>query len=332
MTWYIHMIRNKVTYTVLFTILVTLLFVDAGKAQLVPEEQVVFYTREWDGERDEYGRPLVPDDILVRMEHVVLEEAWGTIRNADYHNKFEGDWEIMYPDRPMVGRALTAIYMPESPDLESRMDSIGRREEGLSGPMNQWPIYMLEQGDVYVADGFGKVKDGTLIGDNLGQSIYSNSGNGPVIYGSARDLAGLREIEGFNAWVKAWHPSYLLEMMLMTINGPARIGEAIALPGDVVLATESGVLFIPPHLAETVVLSSEVTRMTDTFRISRMEEGVYTLEELYGNRWTEAINEDFYEWVNENRTWLHEEKGVGDGTIDNLLETRSRNWRQWLDE
>jgi len=300
-----------------------------GQAQLTPAEQVMFLTAEWEGERDQYGRPLVSSEVLERMKFVSLEEAWGTLRSEGYHNKYEGDWKIMYPEKMMVGRALTAAFLPASPGLEERMHDTGR-EEGLSGAMNQYPIYLLEEGDVYVADGFGKIKDGTLIGDNLGQAIYANSGNGPVFYGSARDLHGLREIEGFNAWVKGWHPSYIQEMMLISINAPIRIGEAVVLPGDVVLAVEGGVLFIPPHLAENVVLGSEFARIIDSFRIQRIQEGVYTLGETYGTRWSDSIDEDFYDWLEKNRDKLHEQSGVGVETIDRMIDTQSKNWREWI--
>jgi 4-hydroxy-4-methyl-2-oxoglutarate aldolase len=314
---------------VFWSVLLCLVLIETGDAQQVPVDQVIFYTREWDGERDQHGRPRVSDDILDRMRHVSLEEAWETLRAEGYHNQIEVDWKILYPDRRIVGRALTATYLPASPGLQSRLASAGR-EEGHRGPMNQWPIYMLQWGDVYVADGFGKVRDGTLIGDNLGQAIYTNSGNGVVFYGSVRDVAGLREIEGFNAFVKGWHPSVIQEMMLISINGPTRIGEAVVLPGDVVLAVEGGVLFIPPHLAEKVVVSSEVVRLTDIFRIGRIREGVYTLEETYGVPWTEAIEDDFYGWLAAARTELRNQHGVSFDTIDRLIETRSRNWRQWF--
>ncbi len=320
----------KPVFKILSSILVCLFLADAGKAQWVTPDEVEFYTREWDGERDQYGRPLVSDNLLERIKYVSLEEAWGSVRGRGYDNKFEGDWEIMHPQQLMVGRALTAVYMPASPDLEERLIAKGRAR-GFEGSPNQWPIYMLEEGDIYVADGFGKIEWGPLIGENLGNAIYTNSGNGPVIYGSARNVEGLRQIEGFNAWVKGWHPTWANESMLMSINGPTRIGGAIVLPGDVVLATEAGVLFIPPHMAEEVVLGSEVTRITDRFRTTRVREGVYTLDQVYATHWSEAINEDFYDWVEEHRTRLHEVHGVGLGTIDNMLETRSRNWREWVD-
>jgi 4-hydroxy-4-methyl-2-oxoglutarate aldolase len=294
-----------------------------AQVQLEPVDRVAFATAEWKGDRDKYGRPRVPDDILERMKHVPLEEAWGVVTSAGYRNKFEGDWHIIDPDRRMVGRALTAAFLPSSPDFEKRMLDAARKQ-GLQGAMNQFPIYMLTKGDVYVADGFGKIEDGTLIGNNLAQAIYTNSGNGPVFYGSARDLAGMREIEGFNAWVKGWHPSFIREMMLVSINAPIRIGKAVVLPGDVVLAVEGGVLFVPPHLAEQVVRRSEVIRLTDTFRLQRIREGTYTLAETYGTKWTRAIDDDFYAWLRTERERLHQQLGVPHATIDEMIATRTR--------
>ncbi|MEX0660608.1 MAG: hypothetical protein WEA58_01475 [Balneolaceae bacterium] len=322
----------KLIITILASVLLHSLMIatSIAQSQLVSEDEVVFYTLEWEGERDEYGRPLVSDQVLERMKYVGLEEAWGTIRGAGYHDKFEGQWDVLYPEQVMVGRALTAIYMPESPELDERMHEVGR-EAGLGGGMNQYPIYMLEQGDVYVADGFGKIVDGTLIGDNLAQGIYSASGNGPVLYGGARDMGGISEIEGFNTWVKGWDPSYIQNMTLMSINAPTRIGRAVVLPGDVVLATETGVLFIPPHLAENVLLSSEVSRMVDVFRKQRISEGVYTLNQTYGTDWTDEINEDFFDWLESNQRRLHEDFGVGESTLEQVINTRSRDWREWID-
>jgi 4-hydroxy-4-methyl-2-oxoglutarate aldolase len=326
-------IRSGLVNFAIIISMIGFIFIDSVKAQpqLVPYNQIYFYTMEWEGDRDQYGRPFVAEEILKRMKYVGLEEAWGTIRGAGYHNKFEGNWHIMHPSQVMTGRAFTAAFLPASPELAERMNKEGM-DQGLRGGANQWPIYMLQKGDVYVADGFGKINEGTLIGNNLGQAIYSNSGNGPVFYGSARDLGSLREIDGFNAWVKGWHPSYIRDMMLISINGPVRIGEAVALPGDVVLATEGGVVFIPPQLAERVIVSSEVERMTDAFRIQRIREGVYSLEETYGIQWAEAIEADFYEWIVTNRDYLREEFGVGEQTIDRVIATKTRNWQEWLEQ
>lgn len=296
--------------------------------QLLSAEQVTYYTQEWEGPRDDMGRPLVSDDLLNRLKFVRLEEAWGAIRGAGYNNKYDGDYHVMHPDQVMVGRALTAAFMPMSHELNERMIA-NARAKGIPSGANLWPIYLLKPGDVYVADGYGKVEGGTLIGNNLGTAIFANSGNGPIFNAGARDLDALRNLEGFNAWVKGWHPSAIHEMMLVSINGPIRMGAAIALPGDVVLATEGGVLFIPPHLLERVVLSSEVERLSDNFRKIRLGEGKYVLGQMYGVTWTDAIYEDFYGWLRSDRAKINSEYGVGFSTIDKVLETRSTNWREW---
>lgn len=290
--------------------------VSSGLSVTASEQEVTFYTEEWEGERYESGRPKVSNDILERMENIAIEMAWGTLRGHGYHNQFEGGWKMIDEDEAMVGRALTAQYMPSSPGLEERLEENGR-EAGFEGPTNTWPIQMLQEGDLYVADGYGKVKDGTLIGDRLGTDIYSNSGNGVVFDGSLRDLGGLEEIDGFNAFVRDWHPSFIQEMMLAGINVPIRIGEATVLPGDVVLAKREGVLFIPAQFAREVVREAEVTILTDQFAHQRTREGVYNSGQM-DTEWTDEIKEDFYNWLDENK----EEFEVPPERIQEIIDTR----------
>lgn len=266
-----------------------------AKAQTIPKEELFFLTAQWEGERYPDGRPRVPDAVLERMKDVTIEEAWGVIRGEGYHNQFEPGWKMIHEDEPIVGRALTVQYMPNRPDVSQPILERGHAEGRIGAP-NAWPIDMLQEGDVYVADGYGKIKDGTLIGDNLGNAIYANSKNGVVFDGSARDLEGLEEIEGFNAFVRDWDPSYIQEMMVTGINVPIRIGQATVLPGDVVLAKREGVLFVPAHLAEQVVNVAAFISLRDEFGIMRLREGTYTPGQI-DSRWTDAIREDFLQWV-----------------------------------
>ncbi len=270
-----------------------------SKAQFfnTPDE-LVYYTSEWSGERFDDGRPKVADDILERMANVSIEEAWGVLRSKGYHSQFDGNWVILHDDQAVVGRAMTAQYMPKRTELMDRLTEKGQ-ELGRVGAMNSWPIDALQQGDVYVADGFGKVINGTLIGDNLGNAIYANSGNGVVFDGGSRDMSGLAKIEGFNAFVRGFDPSYLTESMLMGINVPIRIGRATVLPGDVVLAKKTGVLFIPAHLAEEVVDQAEFIMLRDMFGIKMLKKGVYTPGQIDG-RWSDEIKEAFLKWVENN--------------------------------
>jgi regulator of RNase E activity RraA len=289
----------------------------SARAQTISKEQLIFLTEEWEGERFPDGRPKVPDRILERMKKVSIEEAWEVLRGAGYRNQFEGGWKMIHPDRAIVGRALTAVYMPARPELQKRMVARGHRE-GRIGGMNSWPIDALTKGDVYVADGFGKIVDGTLIGDNLGNAIYAKSGNGVVFDGSVRDLEGLQEIDGFNAFVRGWDPSSIQEMMLIGLNVPARIGRAAVLPGDVVLAKREGVIFIPAHLAARVVERAEVVMLRDQFGHQRLREGKYTPGQI-DSSWSDEIEKDFTQWLKDHQN----DPEVPRETVQDLLKKRS---------
>lgn len=258
-------------------------------------EQLKAYSGEWKGERSPDGRPRVSDALLARLKNVSIEEAWGILRNKGYQNQYEGDWMVLNPDSVMTGRVVTAQYMPLRPDVDNPIKAKGKAE-GRIGATNSWPIDVLKPGDVYVADSYGKIVDGTLIGDNLGNSIYAKARRGVVFYGSVRDVEGLSEIRGFNAWVKGQDPSYIQQMMLTGINVPIRIGRATVLPGDVVLAKKAGTVFIPAHLVEELVLQAEFIALRDEFGIRRLQEGRYTPGQI-DTQWTEAIKKDFIEWT-----------------------------------
>jgi 4-hydroxy-4-methyl-2-oxoglutarate aldolase len=254
-------------------------------------------TPEWKGERFADGRPKVSDAILKRLKNISMEEAWGVLRNKGYHNQYEGDWQILNPDSAMTGRVVTAQYIPLRPDYQNYVKEQGKIENrAQKGGTNSWPIDVLTDGDVYVADSYGKIADGTLIGDNLGNSIYTRSKRGVIFYGSVRDVQGLSEINGFNAWMKGQDPSFINQMMLSTINTPIRIGRATVLPGDVVLAKKYGVIFIPAHIVEDLVLTAEVTALRDQFGHQRLREKKYLAGEI-DSEWSEAIKKDFLDWL-----------------------------------
>ncbi len=261
-------------------------------------DQIIAITAEWKGERLPDGRPHVPDKLLERLKNISLEEAWGVLRGKGYNNQFEGDWMVLRPDIVMTGRALTVQYLPKRDDYDKLVRARGKEEKRI-GNFNSWPIDMLKPGDIYVADSYGKIVDGTLIGDNLGNSIYSKSKNGVIFYGSVRDTEGLEKIEGFNAWIKGYDPSYIQEMMLGGINVPIRIGRATVLPGDAVLAKKGGVIFIPAHLVEEIVIQAEFIALRDQFGHQRLREGKYTPGQI-DQQWTDDIKKDFLKWLDNN--------------------------------
>jgi len=272
-------------------------FVQAQHVGSSPE-YIKALTSGWKGERFPDGRPKVPDNILNRLKNISIEDAWGVLRSKGYLNQFEGNWIIINPDSAMTGRVVTAQYMPLRPDFQKQIKDQGIAENrSPKGGTNSWPIDVLVEGDVYVADSYGKMEAGTLIGDNLANSIYAKSKRGVIFYGSVRDQEGISEIKGFNGWIKGQDPSYIDQMMLTSINTPIRIGRATVLPGDVVLAKKYGTIFIPAYLAEELVITSEVTVLRDQFGHQRLREGKYKPGEI-DSEWSEPIKKDFLNWIN----------------------------------
>jgi len=303
-------------FTIIFAFLVGV--VTAQKISPTPDEMKAI-TSLWTGDRFADGRPKVHDALLARLEKVSMEEAWGYLRNKGYNNQFENDWIIIKDDKVMAGRALTAQYMPLRPDIESLVREVGKNEGRVqAGGTNSWPIDKLQNGDIYVADSYGKIVDGTLIGDNLGNAIYSKSKKGVIFYGSVRDMAGLTKIDGFNGWIKGHDPSYIQQMMLSTINYPIRIGRATVVPGDAVLANKFGVVFIPAHLLADLVINAEFIMLRDQFGIQRLKEGKYTAGEI-DSKWNETIVKDFLDWVNKKK-----DLPMSKEELDKFL--KDRNW------
>lgn len=259
-------------------------------------EHVKALTSKWEGERLPDGRPKVPDLVLERLKNATLEQVWGYMGRKGYNNQVEMDWLILKPGEVMTGRVVTTQFMPSRPDLDSIVRAQGKAEgRSQHGGINIWPIDILTKGDVYVADGYGKIKDGTLIGSSLGNAIYGKSGNGVVFYGSVRDMQELKDTEGFNAWTKGQDPSYIKDMTPTSINAPIRIGAVTVFPGDVVFANEYGVAFIPAHLVEDLVRASELTGLRDEFERYLLQQGKYPSGEIHGD-WSEKIKNEYRAW------------------------------------
>jgi regulator of RNase E activity RraA len=272
--------------------------IQSAFCQTISKEELIFLTSEWQGERFPDGRPKISDDLINRAKKIGIEEAWQVLNNEGYTNQYEGNWKTSNGDVQVFGRAVTARFIPTRPDLDKNITERGHKS-GFNGASNSWPISVLQKGDVYVADCFGKINEGTLIGDNLGNAIFSRTGTGVVFDGAARDMQGLAAINGFNAYVRDFHPSFLKSVILIGLNTPIRIGAAVVLPGDLVMSEGGGVLFIPAHMAEKVILTAEFVSIRDKFSHERLKQGRYNAGQI-DSQWTNEIIEDFMKWLGQH--------------------------------
>src|SRR6476469_6125857 len=100
-----------------------------GYAQLglFSKEQRIEFTVDWHGDRFPDGRPNVSDSVLGRLKDVTADEAWDVLQSAGYRNQFEGGWRVINPGQRLVGRVVTAVFMPFRPDMDSVIRANGKK-------------------------------------------------------------------------------------------------------------------------------------------------------------------------------------------------------------
>jgi len=131
-----------------------------GQLFKLTKEQLIDLTKQNPFERFPDGRPKVPDSLIERAKGMSMEEVFAILPGKQFRNQYEGGWQVLYPKKKMVGRAVTVQFMPARPDLDAVVNAGGRIT-------NQTALDLLQPGDVLVVDLFGKGVDATIVGDNL---------------------------------------------------------------------------------------------------------------------------------------------------------------------
>ncbi|MBV9033181.1 MAG: RraA family protein [Acidobacteriaceae bacterium] len=253
----------------------------AAQAQVLQlsREQLIEYTKENPFDRFPDGRPKVPDDLLKKLESVSPEEVWRVLSQAGYNNQFEGHWQILHPEKPLIGRAVTAQFMP----LRKDVLEVAEAKANGSGPKrnaNQRVIDSLQNGDAIVVDLYGKEEGGTYVGDNLATAIETFTHNGFVVDGAIRDLDSIFS-KGMPVYIRSSHPTPINNCMLTGVNIPIRIGGATVMPGDVVFGTREGIYFIPPQFVKQVIETSEELHVHDEWTQMMLKTGKYKSSDIY---------------------------------------------------
>jgi len=261
------------------------------------KEDIIQLTPLWKGERFPNGRPKVSDELLKRISKTTIEEVWKPLYVNGYKYQFEGHLQRSNPDRDvLVGRAVTSVYMPIRPDVGEYMKKYAYEVEGRKGNYNQWPLDILVKDDVVIMDMYDKVREGCPLGGNLTTLIANKTeGCGAIVWGGVRDIDQIKDIKSAQFYFRGTDPTPFMETMLVGINVPCNIGMAVCMPGDVVLGTLGGVIFIPAHMAEECAIDAEKTHARDIWGFMRLHERKYTAAQI-DTAWEREMWEDFCDW------------------------------------
>lgn len=269
----------------------------SGQVFTFTKDQMVKYTAKNPFERFDDGRPKVPDSLLEKVKGLSAEEVWAILPGKGFRMQYEDGFQLLHPGKKLVGRAVTAQFMPTRPDVVevSEADAKARGETGRSP--HQRVIDTLQPGDVLVIDVFGSMAAGGIIGDNLAFYVYTATKTGGfVIDGAIRDLEGISPLD-MAGYFRGAHPAAIRDVMLTAYNTPVRIGKATVMPGDVVFGDKEGVYFIPPQFVEEVVKRAEETHIHDEWTKMKLGTGKYKSSEIYGSPTDPELKKEYQEYL-----------------------------------
>jgi regulator of RNase E activity RraA len=258
------------------------------------KEDLIKYTADSPWERFEDGRPKVPDQYIEALKNSSSEMVYGPLRKAGFMNQWVDGWQLLQPDKKLVGRVFTAQFMPVRPDVDDIIEKEAI-DDGKKVRNNQRVINLLQPGDVLVVDLFGKVNEGTFVGDNLASAVFAASGNGFVIDGGVRDLDGILP-QGMPGYVRGFHVSALNDVMLTGVNVPIQIGNTTVMPGDIVLGDREGLTFIPASIVADVARASKLTELHDLWTKQMFATGKYKASDLYPRPSDPKLIKQFEDW------------------------------------
>ena len=263
----------------------------AGQVFTFTKEQMIEYTAKNPYGRFEDGRPMIPDDVIEKAKGLSVEEIWSILPGEKFGYQYEGGFQILHPGTKLLGRAVTAQFMPIRPDVTAVSEK-GKPDV----PAHQRVIDTLREGDVLVADLFGKIDGGTITGDNLAAAVWSATKRGMVVDGGIRDLEGIYPMP-IQVYFRGAHPSAIRDVMLTGYNIPVRIGQATVVPGDLVFGDRTGVYFVPPHLLQKILDRAEVTHIHDEWTKDKFMTGKYKSSDLYGSPRIPALKKEYEEYL-----------------------------------
>ena len=147
----------------------------------------------------------------------------------------------------VIGVALTLRYLPE------RQTAARLRAEGSNGHLGNAALARAASaGDVAVIDG-GGIHTESLVGGLAASDAKSAGVVGVLIDGAVRDVDEIRAL-GLPVWAAArTQVSGRRRMMAVELGGWVNFRGVQVRPGDVVIADDNGICFVPPELFPDVV-------------------------------------------------------------------------------
>ena len=180
---------------------------------------------------------------------------------------------ILRPSDPKARIVGLAITVHNRARADSVAEAVAKKKSGL-GEINAHKL--AQPGDVLVIQGVANVSSlggvSATVGKRQGEI-------GAIVDGGARDVDHSRSI-GYPIWSSSVTPiTGKWRVETVGVNVPVLIAGIRVAPGDVVLADECGVCFVPAGKAAEVLAQAQRMSRWEEERLKKLESGI-ALEEF----------------------------------------------------
>jgi 4-hydroxy-4-methyl-2-oxoglutarate aldolase len=150
----------------------------------------------------------------------------------------------------------------------------------LTHPGDNWMLHVAVElcrfGDLLVVAMSSDNEDGAF-GELLATSLKARGVMGLVIDAGCRDVAALRSM-GFPVWSRAISAKGTVKATVGAVNLPIVVAGVSVYPGDVVVADEDGVVFVPRASAAAVADAAEAREAKEAVVRERLARGELGLD------------------------------------------------------
>jgi len=174
---------------------------------------------------------------------------------------------VLRPSEPsarMVGRALTVRNVAATASVADKVKA------GVSGLSEIEAHNLAEPGDVLVLQGVDLISNMGGISATIGRR---QGELGAIVDGAVRDIDHSRAI-GYAVWSRSVSPiTGKWRVETIAVNRPVLICGVTVNPGDLVLADETGVCFIPRERAAEVLQTAQRNAAAERLREEKIAAG-----------------------------------------------------------
>ena len=172
------------------------------------------------------------------------------------------------PGAKVVGPAITLQFMPKREYLYDESEYTDPEKR-----LSRHVLYSAAPGDVVVVVARGDMRSGCF-GEMMLTYFKGKGGIGVVIDGCMRDYPAAKKL-GLGLWLRGVSPNHAsqIDIFPFAFNVPIACGDALVLPGDIIIADEDGAVVIPITLAQTLYTKALDHAKWEEFSRLKLQEG-----------------------------------------------------------